>query len=85
MLNYNLIYFVFSFITNFTFLIKIRIANTAITTDAVMVIKAGIYDPHSVILPINQFIIITEKAATVPANPAKVPTDGPLNRSLDNV
>ena len=60
-------------------------ANTARTTDTVMAINAGVYDPPAVILPINQFIIIGEKAATVPANPAKVPTEGPLNKSLERV
>ena len=47
--------------------------------------NAGVYEPPSVISPINQFIIIGENAATVPAKPASVPTDGPLNKSLDNV
>ena len=62
-----------------------KIARTAKTTEAVIAKNAGVYDPASVILPINQFIIIGENAATVPANPAKVPTDGPLNKSLDKV
>ena len=51
----------------------------------VIATNAGVYDPPSVILPINQFITIGENAATVPASPANVPTDGPLNKSLDSV
>ena len=58
---------------------------TANTTDSVIAINAGVYDPPSVIFPINQFIMIGEIAATVPASPARVPTEGPLNRSLDRV
>ena len=46
--------------------------------------KAGVYE-IVVIWGINQFIIITETAPTLPANPAKVPTEGPLNKSLDSV
>ena len=72
-------------ITNFTFLINRKTTMTAMTTERVIAIKAGVYDPPAVILPINQFMIIGEKAATVPAKPAKVPTEGPLNRSLDKV
>ena len=68
-----------------TFLINMKMANTANTTDIVIATNAGVYDPPLVMLPINQFIIIGENAAIVPANPANVPTDGPLNKSLDNV
>lgn len=53
-------------------------ASTAIMT------KAGVYE-STVIIGINQFIIITETAAIEPAKPARVPTEGPLKRSLDNV
>lgn len=53
-------------------------------TDTVMAINAGVYD-SVVILPMNQFIIIGDTAAIVPAKPAKVPTEGPLNRSLEMV
>ena len=53
-------------------------ANTAIT------INAGVYDTCAII-GIKEFIIITDTAATVPARPASVPTDGPLNKSLDMV
>ena len=60
-------------------------ANTDKTTDTVMAIKAGVYDPPAVIFPINQFMIIGESAAMVPANPARVPTEGPLNKSLERV
>ena len=60
-------------------------ANTANTTDTVIAINAGVYEPPCVMRPINQFIIIGEIAAMVPANPANVPTDGPLNKSLDRV
>ena len=49
-----------------------------------IMIKAGVYD-SVVMIGINQFIIITETAAILPAKPAKVPTEGPLKRSLDNV
>ena len=49
-----------------------------------IIIKAGVYDV-CVIFGISQFIIITENAATLPARPANVPTDGPLNKSLDMV
>ena len=59
--------------------------NTPNTTETVIATKAGVYDPPTVICPINQFIIIGEKAAIVPASPANVPTDGPLNKSLESV
>lgn len=59
--------------------------NTANTTEIVMAMKAGVYEPPVVIFPMNQFIMMGEKAATVPAKPANVPTEGPLKRSLDNV
>ena len=49
-----------------------------------MAINAGVYDAV-VIRPINQFIIIVDTAAIVPAKPANVPTEGPLNKSLDMV
>lgn len=62
-----------------------KIAATARKTDMVIAIKAGLYDPPVVILPINQFMMMGEKAATVPARPASVPTEGPLKRSLDSV
>ena len=55
-----------------------RGASTAI------IIKAGVYE-STVIIGINQFIIITDTAAIEPAKPARVPTEGPLKRSLDSV
>ena len=44
---------------------KKNTAKTAKITETVMAIKAGVYEPPSVILPINQFMSIGEKAAIV--------------------
>lgn len=43
--------------------------------------KAGVQD-STVMIGINQFIMITETAPILPPKPAKVPTDFPLNKSL---
>lgn len=58
--------------------------NTAIGAKTAITTKAGVYET-SAINGIKVFMIITENAATVPAKPANVPTDGPLNKSLDIV
>ena len=49
-----------------------------------IMINAGVYETF-VIWGINQFTMITDMAATVPARPAKVPTEGPFNKSLESV
>lgn len=54
---------------------------TANGANTARIIKAGVYD-SVVIIGINQFIIITETAPILPPNPASVPTDFPLKRSL---
>ena len=60
------------------------IDNTANGANTAMMMNAGVYDV-CVIFGINQFITMTETAPILPANPAKVPTDGPRNKSLEIV
>jgi hypothetical protein len=45
------------------------------------IINAGVYE-STVIIGINQFIIITETAPILPPKPARVPTDLSLSKSL---
>ena len=52
--------------------------------NAAMIMNAGVYETF-VICGINQLTIITPIAPIVPAKPARVPTDGPLNKSLESV
>ena len=58
--------------------------STASGANTASIINAGVYD-SVVMIGMSQFIIITDTAPILPHNPASVPTDFPLNKSLGMV